>query len=586
MIEVKDIQKFRKVIDKVYQSDKYQKLRKDMDRYLKYFQGEFWKVGEKGHKETDSEIFCNYIFSTIMTIAPLITDNRPIWYLRPRQFFLQKLFNIYAEVLEYAWDKLDCEMKLFKTIVISMIMKVGIWKIFFDPDGDDARIDIVDPRSFVIAPGFDDPWEAPWCGTKTRRSLAWVLDRYPDSKNDLKREDADGNLQEQEIDWDKYDDAEGSNEFLTVYEMFIRDKTAEMIVDETAEEGKKKKKKSKYPNGRFTIFTKSATLEDKPSIYRHGRAPFVPFYDYLNPFEFFGMGEPDQIETLNLEFNFALKKMSNYVRRWCGLDVALDAGSGLDPDTFKQEAPGGENAWSIATGSEPPTPIIWPTINRTILDFMSAIPRLIQEVSGVQDVAKGMVTKKERQSASEIATLIESSYTRTRQRVRNVEWSIKRSLWLVTDIMQQFYTEPRSYNRNVDGTIEHGMIGNSTAYVGQLLKPKEYSPAEKAGMEPPEEQEIQTQEQDYKKFLEVFGAVDEVYADFDLEVQTNSTLPMDRQSLANLMLRLFELKGVDAEALLEILRIPKGKEIVQRMTQQQQAEQTPPQPPQMPIGGQ
>jgi len=80
--------------------------------------------------------------------------------------------------------------------------------------------------------------------------------------------------------------------------------------------------------------------------------------------------------------------------------------------------------------------------------------------------------------------------------------------------------------------------------------------------------------------------VDEVYADFDLEVQTNSTLPMDRQSLANLMLRLFELKGVDAEALLEILRIPKGKEIVQRMTQQQQAEQTPPQPPQMPIGGQ
>ena len=75
----------------------------------------------------------------------------------------------------------------------------------------------------------------------------------------------------------------------------------------------------------------------------------------------------------------------------------------------------------------------------------------------------------------------------------------------------------------------------------------------------------------YKEFIEKLG-MDEIYADFDIEIQTNSTLPMDRQSLANLMMRLFELDAVDAKALLEILRIPKAEEIVDRLEQMQKTQ--------------
>lgn len=89
---------------------------------------------------------------------------------------------------------------------------------------------------------------------------------------------------------------------------------------------------------------------------------------------------------------------------------------------------------------------------------------------------------------------------------------------------------------------------------------------------------------DFEEFIREFGDTDQVYADFDLQVQTNSTLPMDRQSLANLMLRLFELKAVDAEALLETLRVPKSKEIVERLQKMQYAEQGGGQPP-APGGG-
>jgi hypothetical protein len=42
----------------------------------------------------------------------------------------------------------------------------------------------------------------------------------------------------------------------------------------------------------------------------------------------------------------------------------------------------------------------------------------------------------------------------------------------------------------------------------------------------------------YQEALQVFGGVDEVYMPFDIEIQTNSTLPTDKQSKANLVLRL------------------------------------------------
>ena len=83
-------------------------------------------------------------------------------------------------------------------------------------------------------------------------------------------------------------------------------------------------------------------------------------------------------------------------------------------------------------------------------------------------------------------------------------------------------------------------------------------------------------------FIKEFGEEDEVYSVFDLEVQTNSTLPMDRQSLGNLILRLFEIGGVDARAVLEILRVPNHEEIVERLEAAKQAEQGPPGMPAMP----
>jgi len=178
-----------------------------------------------------------------------------------------------------------------------------------------------------------------------------------------------------------------------------------------------------------------------------------------------------------------------------------------------------------------------------------------------------MTTKSQRQSATEISTLIESSYTRTRQRVRNFEWSVKRLLYLILCNSQQFYTEPREFSLGRDDKIDYYTVGSSNAQVAETIgtpKPPE------EGVEPTEE-DAQV-EKDYMRFIEEFGDVDPVYAEFDLEIQTNSTLPMDKQSLANLFLRLLEMAGGNPvtgmpmwEAALSALRIPRYKQIIQDM---------------------
>jgi len=403
---------------------------------------------------------------------------------------------------------------------------------------------------------------------------------YPEKGKKVKWTNEDG----KKFDESRSAEEDVQDKMVKIYEIFIKDSTIEDYIFETEDGKKEKRKRKKYKNGRFLVFSEDQVLDDKEYPYRHGKAPWVMFYDYWNPFELFGMGEADQIETLNLEFNLGLKKFANYVRRWTGVHLVLDPANGMDPEKVKEQIASGEdNVWEKNAGSEVPKVIDWGQINPAVLEFVQALPSLIEEITGVTDVSKGMVTKKQRQSASEIATLIESSYTRTRQKVRNSEWSIKRALYLVLDLMQQFYMIPRPYKIERDGQMIFNSVGSSKESVGAMMTPQKKP--EPGGVESVESnQEYEEEVKDFEEFIREFGDTDQVYADFDLQVQTNSTLPMDRQSLANLMLRLFEWKAVDAKALLETLRVPKSKEIVERLQKMQYAEQGGGQPP-APGGG-
>jgi hypothetical protein len=210
-----------------------------------------------------------------------------------------------------------------------------------------------------------------------------------------------------------------------------------------------------------------------------------------------------------------------------------------------------------------------PDLPSVITQIMSTIPQLIEEVSGVTDVTKGVTGKRQRQTATEMSMLLESSYTRTRQRVRNLESSIKRLATLIVELMMQFYTEPRNFYIRKDDDVQYGVISNQKSFLEETMKPQAHNGLMQDDLSEEEKEDIE----DYEQLIDAIAETDEVYFDFNIEIQTNSTLPLDRQSLANLMLRLAEMKIVDAQAVLETLRVPGTDKILARLAEQRQREE-------------
>jgi hypothetical protein len=566
------------VVDKCFDDTKDQ--RDEMSRFLKRYKGEWWEKGAL--KDTDSTIVANLLFSTVMTIAPLITDNRPIWSIRSRKPYLQNYFDGLSLALEYLWDKLDMDAVTFKWILDALVMKVGIVKLYFDPEaefGGEHKVEVVDPRLFFVAPGYDDIWDAPLCGTRIRKPLSWIYSKYPENAKKVKPDQDDEKFPDDAETW------ELENKYATVYEVWLKDDQAEdyfIRIDGDKEisatkddEGSEKRSRPKYPNGRIVVFTKETVLEDKPSAYQHSKPPYVALYDYIVPHSFIGMGEGDQIEELNKSYNRSLQLLDNYTRYRCDPPIFADTNCGVDIEDLKKQIPAGGGIFAANFAAMPQgKPILVGDIgnfDQAVLQYMTGLSKLVEEISGVTDITKGLTTKSQRQSATEISTLIESSYTRTRQRVRNFEWSVKRLLYIILCNSQQFYTEPREFSLGRDDKIDYYTVGSSNAQVAETIgTPK--APEQMEGMPQEEVDKNEQTEKDYMRFVEEFGDVDPVYAEFDLEIQTNSTLPMDKQSLANLFLRLLEMAGGNPvtgmpmwEAALSALRIPRYKQIIQDM---------------------
>lgn len=569
----KELKKLVGTCKKLYGLDENKERRKKQDRFLKYYSGSYWPKPKDDQESKESEISVNLIFSTAMTIAPMLTDNKPIWNVRARAPHWQPMANLYKAAGDALWAQEEMDNKLFRAVLDALVMQFAIMQVGFDPDkkvGGEITLELVDPRTYFQAPGFEDNWDAPFCGLKTKRSLWWIRKMYPETGKDVLPENDDDEsgkgsskiISRMSTLLSSKEDHEYLSEEATVWTVWMRDDTMEDVEDET-EKGKKTKVR-KFPDGRFMVFTKDTVLDDKPYPYNHGKPPWVFLYDYMMPHSVYGFGEADQIEGLTLEYNLFLRRFAEHCRKFSKTNWA--GPSSFDPDTFKERYLEGDNLFVINPGEDVPKPMAPPPFDQPTLQMINGMPTLVQEVSGVTEVSKGMAGKKQRQSAHEITALLETSYTRTRQRVRNLEHFIKRIYVLVIELMQQFYSEPREFSlKNENNENEWYGIQNTPEFAGQVMKPeKEF--VQKPGDEDDEDQQMLKQQWgDYEKLMTEVGDEGSVYFQFDIDIETNSTLPMDQQSLANMGLQLAQLGRIDTLSLLEMLRIPNAERILERL---------------------
>ncbi len=576
----------KKTVDKIF--DITSEDRKAMQDNLDFYNGKIWK--ESSLRPDDTRAIINLVFSTIQSIVPTLSDNRPIWSVIARYPFMQRLANSYDAALKYGWDKLDMSMVVHLVALDAFIMKVGLFYVdydYSDGEGGEICIEAQDPREFFIAPGYTDIWKAPFCGIKGKRPLSIIRRMFgkdvevkPDSNDEEK------SMLDRKIGYGTAEDYELETYFATLYVVWMRDDITEVEIetDTEGDDGKKKKEKVKaYPYGKFVYFTNNEYLGTRASEKTHGKPPWVSYLNYVKPHDFLGTSEVDNIKELVKEYNLLFQKVCAHIRKYHDKNYTVDISKISDVAIVKKTFHEGGNLYPYDGQQDhnPPIEAIDPgQLITDIYNVLAMIPKIIEESSGATDVSKGIASKKQRQSASEIAVLVESSYTRTRQRVRNLEWSEKRVCWLLLKEMQQNYSEMRTFHVKKDNEVITDNISNSNAFAQSMVASPEIvkKGMEQEGLPPGQEpssrmsEDEQQEYEDYKKFCEIYGNEDPVYFDFDIVIETDSSLPLDKQSLANLAMNLFAQKAIDRQALLEKIAFPRWQEISDRMDQKEQAE--------------
>lgn len=576
-------------IDEIF--TKTRMVRDKMSEHLRHFRGEIWDEEKLG--EYDSKAIINMDFATVEAQAPLITDSRPITRVIPKRPFLQALADTYNFGIRYYWDTQELQDKIYKWVLDAKIMKKGIMKIFKgDEEGfSGIKCEIVDPRTFFIEPGYDDEWEAPRMGERVMLPFSWLEDNYPSKVKSVKESAVDHDqvdTDNQEVAKYGQDEEKKAGKYIRVYKIWER--SSEREKNEDGEDVEK------YPFGKWIIATDRTVLEEVKNEDNHGRPPYIGLDNYTDPHNFLSISDLDQIDELNKELNIQFQNWVKYSRKYHDPNYMIDANAFNDIDNYKATKDEGGQVYavdySMMGGKEPISPIKEGDLRPENLRLFDVIPSIIEQISGVTDVTKGVASSKE-QSASEVAILAESSHTRIRQQVRNLEKALKRATWILVNMMQQYLQSPEiiHWTDEETGQVGYANLGNSKAQASDMIASQEIvQKGQEFDRLPPEMQNTpeapvkmnDSEKQawdDWKKFAEEYGEIDDfdpVYFGFEVEIETNSSLPLDKQSRANMMMQLANVhldpsSVIDRLALLKIMQIPNAEEINKRLEEKEQA---------------
>ena len=582
-----------KVVDVIFEQT--QTSRDQMQQNMENFTGKIFKESEL--KDYEPRAFINMVFSTIQSIAPMLTDNPPIWNVTARKAHLARLAGVYNNALKYTWNVLDMDYKSMPVILDCFIMKKGVTCSYYDTIKDEIACDVVDPREFFICPGYEDEWEAPFMGERAKKPLTWVRDRFPNLEEIMIEDSNIDAFKGSSSKFDSISSFESGVSYVTVYKVWVKnDKAKKDVLEQYSDsrldesDNTEKSDDSPEPDAKFIFFTKNEFLGEEDCVENHGKSPYVCMDDYTVPHQFLSIAEPDQIRGLNNELNRILMKFIGYLRRHGNPNYIVDDAVYGDPDIEQKLFEGG-NVFHYNSAANPTVGIPIQVVpeaqfNQALSQFLTIFMGITEEMTGATEISKGRASKRDRQSASEVSILYEASHTRTRQKVRNWEHLLKRTGYLWVRLMQQFYSEPRDfYTKDAkSGDTIYDTIGNSREFAEGVIMPdlelrEKYVANETVSKEEAEDIE------DYERLIKEFGNTDPVFFDFDVEIETNSTLPMDKQSLANLAMRLFEGQAIDREALLETMNFPGASTIASRMNEEEQNKRPPKRRGGLPPGG-
>lgn len=172
--------------------------------------------------------------------------------------------------------------------------------------------------------------------------------------------------------------------------------------------------------------------------------PFVPIIDYEVPNQFYGMGELEAVEPLQMELNMTRTAMFNdrkaHRRAWLYNEKAFDAKgrSALESDAENRLIPVSNNV----PFSEALVPLPGQSPNPQLYQDSGIIESDITTVTGINDYQRGSLPEV-RRTATEASIVQDAANARAAEKLAKVEGFLSEIARRVVMLMQQYQTGER-----------------------------------------------------------------------------------------------------------------------------------------------
>lgn len=568
--------------------------------YYKIFRGRDSKDHALSYKHREC---INMVFQLIQSNVPILTQARQRFTYLPQNPADIPIAKILDEVAESDWQYNNWTYELATLIYDSHIYGTGSSEVSFDADEREglgsATFDSRDVFYCYPDPdSLDVNRESNSFVYARPRSIDWIKRQYPDKGVYVKADLTEIMKQSRtNIGYERYrspqdnrfysegspysvDTDEKKDQALFI-ECYVRDNTfteeEKKNIDEFGVETVEYIQKLKYPNGRKICIAGGVLLSDGPIPFEDGKFPFARLVNYIDPHSFWGISEIEPLASPYKVFN----KLLNYV-----LDVlhlmgnpiwVISSDSGVDSENIF-------NRPGLVIEKNPNS-----TVERVegvqlqpyVMQLIEQLRVWFNELGGSNDITRGInpggVT-----AASAISSLQEAAQTRIRQKANNLDAFMQQAGQMYLSRVFQFYSVPRIVRVTGDETASRYFkfhvetVQDEAGNQKRIARVRDFVESPVTG-----EMLLDPNERQY-----------EIAGQFDVKIETGSTLPFAKAETFNRAKEMFQLGIIDAEEVLNASDWPNKDQVMARMAEkaqqaamaQMQAVAPQAGPPQPPLG--
>lgn len=513
------------------------------DKWKKSYEAYTGELFKRNVSTDRSNAVINHIFSTVETIKPIMLSNYPKPVVLPkREMFFEKAIMV-QNVLEYEYRR----TKMFE--ILNMALPQGliygnfILGVFWNGEASRGLGEIepvlISPFNFFIDPMATSIDDAEYVMYATYKNYGEIAKSYPDKAEKIKNS-VTGNIDEN-LSFGKGNTDNARNQVLYI-EAYFRDYAyVTEVEDEIDNSGnptgnKYEIKKMKYPNGRRVCLAGDVLLSDGENPYNDGKFPFVSWKCYPVANSFWALSDVEMLVSPQKHMIDLIDDVIENANLMGNPVWIMDKNSGVERNSLT-------NRKGLVVRKNPGSEVrreTPPSMPGYIQAMINELKQDIEIISGVFEATRGQrpasIT-----SGVAITALQEQSQGRIKLKTQNLEFTLSDFFSMCLRRIQQFWVVPRTVR----------MFG--TEYV-------------------PNSQKVEDGR--YMRFESV--SKDEIDGDFDIEILTGSTMPINRSARLEQLLRLSQTPAedgmpmIDRRTVLEYTELDNVDEIIKRFEQQKE----------------